>query len=46
MTLRADSDSHQAGTSDFELAVFAIHLTSSVLLLLSKTEPFASLDCP
>lgn len=36
--LRPDSDAHAGGTSDFDLAMLALHLTASILLYLSKTE--------
>jgi hypothetical protein len=35
--LRPDSDAHAGGTSDFDLAMLAIHLAGSILLYLSKT---------
>ncbi|MGH2595055.1 MAG: hypothetical protein ACRDH7_03725 [Actinomycetota bacterium] len=35
--LREDSDAHQAGTSEFELAMFAIHIAGSILLYLGRT---------
>lgn len=37
---RDDSDAHTTGTSDFDTAMFAIHLASTILLFLSKTEPY------
>jgi hypothetical protein len=36
--LRPDSDAHAGGTSDFDLAMLAVHLAGSILLYLSKTE--------
>ena len=38
--LRSDSDAHTAGTSDFDLAMFAVHLAASALLHLSRAEPY------
>lgn len=37
--LRPDSDAHAGGTSDFDLAMFAIHLAGSILLYLGKAAP-------
>lgn len=39
MALRDESDAHQAGTSDFEVAMFAVHLAGAILLHLSKSRP-------
>lgn len=36
--LRPDSDAHAGGTSDYDLAMLAIHLSGSILLYLGKTE--------
>lgn len=35
--LRPDSDAHAGGTSDYDLAMLALHLTGSLLLYLTKT---------
>jgi hypothetical protein len=36
--LRPDSDAHAGGTSDFDLAMLALHLTGTTLLYLSKID--------
>lgn len=41
--LRPDSDAHAGGTSDYDLAMLAIHLSGSILLYLSKAMSLARL---
>jgi hypothetical protein len=39
--LRQESDAHQAGTSELDVAMLGLHVTGSLLLYLGKTGPFA-----
>lgn len=40
-SLRKESDAHSAGTSDFDIGMFAVHLGAAALLHLSRAEPFS-----
>lgn len=42
MALRGESDAHTAGTDDFDIGMFAVHLAATILLYVSKTAPFSS----
>jgi len=42
--LRKNSDAHCAGTSDFDVAMFAVHLAAAALVHLSRAEPFGHLS--